>query len=59
MRGKGKLKALEDRQKYYPFYPDWSFRTVRRQINGRNAPCPCGSGKKFKKCCMNKPEEVK
>jgi hypothetical protein len=21
---------------------------------GRNAPCPCGSGKKFKKCCMGK-----
>jgi hypothetical protein len=21
---------------------------------GRNAPCPCGSGKKFKKCCLNK-----
>ena len=21
---------------------------------GRNAPCPCGSGKKFKKCCMAK-----
>ncbi len=21
---------------------------------GRNAPCPCGSGKKYKKCCMNK-----
>lgn len=20
---------------------------------GRNEPCPCGSGKKFKKCCMN------
>ncbi|MFO0909362.1 MAG: SEC-C metal-binding domain-containing protein [Isosphaeraceae bacterium] len=20
---------------------------------GRNDPCPCGSGKKFKKCCMN------
>ena len=20
---------------------------------GRNAPCPCGSGKKFKKCCLN------
>ncbi|MYI33930.1 MAG: hypothetical protein F4112_13315, partial [Holophagales bacterium] len=18
---------------------------------GRNAPCPCGSGKKYKKCC--------
>ena len=28
------------------------------QINykdvGRNDPCPCGSGKKFKKCCINK-----
>lgn len=20
---------------------------------GRNEPCPCGSGKKYKKCCMN------
>jgi uncharacterized protein YecA (UPF0149 family) len=19
---------------------------------GRNAPCPCGSGKKYKKCCI-------
>lgn len=19
---------------------------------GRNEPCPCGSGKKFKKCCL-------
>jgi Predicted metal-binding protein related to the C-terminal domain of SecA len=22
---------------------------------GRNDPCPCGSGKKYKSCCMNKP----
>jgi uncharacterized protein YecA (UPF0149 family) len=21
---------------------------------GRNDPCPCGSGKKYKKCCMGK-----
>jgi hypothetical protein len=29
---------------------------VRRQSPkiGRNAPCPCGSGKKYKKCCMSK-----
>jgi preprotein translocase subunit SecA len=20
----------------------------------RNDPCPCGSGKKYKKCCLNK-----
>jgi preprotein translocase subunit SecA len=26
--------------------------TVRRQEKvGRNDPCPCGSGKKYKKCC--------
>ena len=22
---------------------------------GRNDDCPCGSGKKFKKCCINEP----
>ncbi|MDZ7752465.1 MAG: SEC-C metal-binding domain-containing protein [Gammaproteobacteria bacterium] len=22
---------------------------------GRNDPCPCGSGRKYKKCCLNKP----
>ena len=21
---------------------------------GRNDPCPCGSGKKYKKCCLSK-----
>ncbi|MFA4875048.1 MAG: SEC-C metal-binding domain-containing protein, partial [bacterium] len=27
--------------------------TVRREAPkiGRNDPCPCGSGKKYKKCC--------
>lgn len=24
----------------------------RKKRVGRNAPCPCGSGKKFKKCCL-------
>jgi tetratricopeptide (TPR) repeat protein len=23
---------------------------------GRNEPCPCGSGKKYKKCCINAPK---
>ncbi len=30
--------------------------TIRKAANvsplGRNDPCPCGSGKKYKKCCM-------
>ena len=31
-----------------------SAKTVRNpgERIGRNAPCPCGSGKKFKNCCM-------
>lgn len=30
--------------------------TIRRKTpkTGRNDPCPCGSGKKYKKCCLNK-----
>lgn len=24
----------------------------------RNDPCPCGSGKKYKKCCIDKPKEI-
>ena len=28
--------------------------TARQKKFGRNSPCPCGSGKKFKKCCLPK-----
>ena len=30
-------------------------KTIKNDVarTGRNDPCPCGSGKKFKKCCMN------
>ena len=33
--------------------------TFRREMPkvGRNDPCPCGSGKKYKNCCMNKDVE--
>ena len=24
---------------------------------GRNDPCPCGSGKKYKYCCLNKKDK--
>lgn len=27
---------------------------VKKKKIGRNEPCPCGSGKKYKKCCMGK-----
>src|SRR5690606_7991642 len=25
---------------------------------GRNEPCPCGSGKKYKKCCIDKVDDL-
>ncbi|HIZ71748.1 MAG TPA: SEC-C domain-containing protein [Candidatus Atopostipes pullistercoris] len=28
--------------------------STRSKKIGRNDPCPCGSGKKYKKCCMKK-----
>ena len=32
--------------------------TVRSYSIGRNEPCPCASGKKFKKCCArNNPDK--
>ena len=30
--------------------PEWATRAPRPKVD-RNRPCPCGSGKKFKKCC--------
>lgn len=30
-------------------------RRVKLKNSYRNRPCPCGSGKKFKKCCWSSP----
>ncbi|MBI9086513.1 MAG: SEC-C domain-containing protein [Desulfobacterales bacterium] len=32
----------------------WEQAPVRSRKIGRNDPCPCGSGKKYKKCCLGK-----
>ncbi len=39
-----------------PNYTSPDFGTVKRTTPkiGRNDPCTCGSGKKYKKCCLNK-----
>ncbi len=37
---------LEDEEPPFPLPP-------KKKV-GRNDPCPCGSGKKFKKCCLKK-----
>jgi hypothetical protein len=42
-------EALDERKNIVPFKRD-------TPKVGRNEPCPCGSGKKYKKCCLNKPK---
>ncbi len=46
-RGKDDIEAeeelLENTEKVEPIQAD--------QTPSRNDPCPCGSGKKYKKCC--------
>jgi hypothetical protein len=37
-----------------PFVP-----AIGQKLPGRNAPCICGSGKKFKKCCLQKIEDAR
>lgn len=34
-------------------------KTNNKSKIGRNDPCPCGSGKKYKKCCLAKDKEIK
>lgn len=34
------------------------FKHVQSKV-GRNDKCPCGSAKKFKKCCLNSPITTK
>ena len=54
-----KLSGAEERRRMVPIR-DEELQTVVRMDRAerknwmRNKPCPCGSGKKFKKCCWNK-----
>ena len=45
-----KTLAVEDRAVLFVKH-DGSRVIKRRRMPGRNDPCHCGSGKKFKKCC--------
>ena len=58
---KGKTKGLESFST--EDFVDKFIKMEKKKVNeatntniSRNDPCPCGSGKKYKKCCMNKQE---
>ena len=44
-------EARKKRYSYTSTYTDRMKDHKRRTKQGRNEPCNCGSGKKFKKCC--------
>ena len=46
----GEAPKTRDNQDEFPAYDEPLMR--RSDKVGRNDPCPCGSGKKFKKCCL-------
>jgi uncharacterized protein YecA (UPF0149 family) len=40
------------KKNHKPIFLDGTMPVVKSEIKvGRNDPCPCGSGKKYKKCC--------
>ena len=44
-------QAQQDPEDYYDPAPVETIRTADSKV-GRNDPCPCGSGRKYKKCCL-------
>ncbi|HBR6858146.1 TPA: YchJ family protein [Klebsiella aerogenes] len=43
--------AIIERSRFLKENGQWYYIDGTRPLIGRNDPCPCGSGKKFKKCC--------
>ena len=49
------IKKYDQTEKEYPDTPRYGRnQNYKRHKIPRNAPCPCGSGKKYKYCCMRK-----
>ncbi|MBU0673433.1 MAG: SEC-C domain-containing protein [Proteobacteria bacterium] len=60
-RSKGNDYSLRERSSFVRVEGTWFYQDgqiirlpVRSDKIGRNDPCPCGSGKKHKKCCLGK-----
>lgn len=50
-RGHTSMELFSMEQSHLLPLPDATSQRSENQKIGRNAPCPCGSGKKYKKCC--------
>jgi len=62
LKGHTPNEALEEEKKRLQRLAEKEYRpgsvgeqtVVKGEQVGRNDPCPCGSGKKYKKCCLGK-----
>ncbi len=56
VRGHNKKSLEALGYSFHKYVPSIESGTVLRKTKkvGRNDPCPCGSGKKYKKCCLNR-----
>lgn len=50
----GELKGKRPPANVMQWIRNRESQVVRPELPGRNDPCPCGSGKKFKNCCLVK-----
>jgi len=53
--GEGAIRVHHEKSTFRKIGGRWYYdegRLFEAEI-GRNDPCPCGSGKKYKKCCLN------
>ena len=55
----GHSQRLHERSRFFRedgqwFYVDGAEIPTTSDKTGRNDPCPCGSGRKYKKCCLGK-----
>lgn len=51
------LMSKDEQKEHFhnsPILPTPKIPITREALPGRNEPCPCGSGKKYKKCCLDK-----
>ena len=49
----GKAGCIHENSRFVKFENQWLYvdGELKSEKTGRNDPCPCGSGKKYKKCC--------
>lgn len=53
--GERQIKVHHEKSTFRNIGGQWYYDegTLYEAEIGRNEPCPCGSGKKYKKCCLN------